>query len=118
LNKNTELTNEEFELADEGKSYVEVDNDLRLLMSPRNWQLQKKLVAQSDTKAQKKGDVNWVSFKYYVTLNSALKDLIHIKMSKEVFNSAETMLKAHEKVINDIKQVFYPEYKIERVEKV
>lgn len=102
----------EYELKDDGKSYVQIDDDLRLLMSPRNWQLQKKLVAQSDTKSQNKGDVTWASFKYYMTLQSALKDIIHISTSKEFFNSAQTMLNANERVINKLSKAFSPEYEL------
>lgn len=102
----------DFELNDNGKSYVQVDDDLRLIMSPRNWQLQKLLIAQSDTKSQKKGTETWSSFRYYMTLENALKDIIHIKTSRQFFKSSEGMLKANEAVINSIKEAFSPEYKI------
>ena len=73
---------EEFELDDSGKSYIEVDEDLRLLMTHRNWQLQKKLVAKENARVV--GKVTWQSFRYYTSLNGALKDLVHIKIKREV----------------------------------
>lgn len=106
------LDDVDFELADEGKSYIIIDDDMRLVMSPRNWQLQKKLVAGSDTKTQKKGDVSWASFKYYMTLESAINDIIHIKTSKEFFNTAEGLLKANEKVVKEVCKAFSPTYTI------
>lgn len=105
----------EFELTDEGKSYIQVDDEFRVLMSLRNWQLQKKTVAQSDTKSQKKGDVSWTAFRYYMTLESCLNDLVHIKTSKVFFNDAQTMLEANAKVIKEISDAFSPTYKIELV---
>lgn len=107
----------DFELNDNGKSYVQVDDDLRLIMSPRNWQLQKLLIAQSDTKSQKKGAENWSSFRYYMTLESALKDIVHIKTSKQFFNSAQAMLKANEAVISGLVKAFSPEYTITKVDR-
>jgi hypothetical protein len=105
----------EFELDDEGKSYVQVDDDMRLIMSPRNWQLQKKIIAQSDTKNQKKGDETWISFKYFLTLESALNTIVHIKTAKEFFNDARTMQEANKKVINEIVKAFSPVYEIKKV---
>ena len=107
----------EYELDDKGKSYVEVGDDLRLLMSHRNWQLQKRMVAQSDTKKQKKGDVNWSSFRYYITLQGALKDIIHIRTSKVFFKDAQGLIDANNKVIKELCQVFSPEYEITPVKK-
>ena len=106
------MDKQEFELQDEGKSYVQISDDMRLSMSPRNWQLQKKLVAQSDTNNQSKGDTSWVSFKWYTQLDSALKDIIHINTSKEFFNDATSFIQANNKVINDIKKAFTPDYNL------
>ena len=105
----------EFELDDKGKSYVMIDDDMRLLMSPRNWQLQKRLIAQTDTPSQKKGDVNWTSFKYYITLQGALKDIIHIRTSKIFFNDAQGLVRANNKVITELCQAFSPEFEIKAV---
>lgn len=97
----------EYDLEDEGKSFIPVDDSLRLIISPRNWQLQKL------HHSQKEGDV-WSSFRYYVSLNSALKDIIHIKLAKESFNSAKTFLDASDRVINDLASKFSPQYEIRK----
>ena len=103
---------DDFELNDEGKSFINVSDDMRLTMTARNWQLQKKLIAGSDTKAQKKGDINWSSFRYYMTLESALNDVIHIMTSKESFNDAKGLLQANAKVIKHIVSVFNADYEL------
>ena len=100
-----------FELADEGKSYIEIDDEFRLLMSPRNWQLQKKIIAKSDTDSQKAGDVSWASFNWFMTLESALKTILHIKVSKTKFNDVQSFLKANEKAIKELSAALSPEYK-------
>ena len=102
----------EDDLSDEGKSYVQIDADFRVLMGMRNWQLQKKIVAQSDTKAQKKGDIQWSSFRYYMTLQGCLNDLVHIKTSNIFFNDSQTMLAANAKVIAEIRAAFSPHYTV------
>ena len=98
----------EYDLEDEGKSFIPIDDSLRLIISPRNWQLQKL------HHSKKEGDV-WASFRYYVSLNSALKDIAHIKLAKESFNSAKTFLEASNRVINDISNKFSPEHEIRKV---
>lgn len=100
----------DYELAEEGKSYIVIDDELRLTMSARNWQLQKKLVANTDTKLQKKGDVSWTSFRYYMSLENALKDIIHIKTSKEFFNDAKGLIEANAKVIKQLSKAFNQDY--------
>lgn len=102
----------DFELSEEGKSFVMIGDDMRLTMSPRNWQLQKKMIAQSDTKNQKAGDVTWTSFRYYTRFESALNDIVHINTSKEFFNDARGLLEANAKVIKQLKDAFAPEYEI------
>lgn len=97
----------EYDLDDEGKSFLPVDDTLRLVMSPRNWQLQKLHHSKKD------GEV-WSSFRYYVSLNSALKDIMHIKLAKESFNSAKSFLAASDAVINDITNKFTPQFKIKK----
>ena len=97
------------ELDDNGKSFLPVGKDMRLLLSARNWQLQKKRVVK---------DVEeWSSFRYYVSMDSALKDLIHIGLSKENFNSMDSFLQAQNKVIKNITKLFAPEFKVTKVEK-
>ena len=104
--------NDDFELNDEGKSFINVSDDMRLVMTARNWQLQKKLIAGSDTKTQKKGDINWSAFRYYMTLDSALNDIIHIMTSKEIFNDAKGLIEADAKVIKHISSVFSANYEL------
>ena len=97
------------ELDDNGKSFLPVGKDMRLLLSARNWQLQKKRVVK---------DVEeWSSFRYYVSMDSALKDLMQIGLSKENFNSMDSFLQAQNKVIKNITKMFSPEYKLTKVEK-
>lgn len=98
----------EYQLEDEGKSFIPIDETTRLAISPRNWQLQK-------LHKSKKGEDTWSAFRYYVSLNNALKDIVHIKLAKESFNSANTFLEASNKVINDISSKFSPSYEIRKV---
>lgn len=102
----------EYELSDEGRSHIQLDDDFRIVMNMRNWQLQKKKVAQSDTKDQKKGDVEWTTFRYYMTLQGCLNDVVHIKTSNIFFNDSQTMLAANAKVIAEICKAFAPKYTI------
>ena len=102
------LNMDEYELKDTGKSFVVLDDDTRLLMSPRNWQLQNKLIAKANSKEP--GKVTWSSHRYYTTLESALKDIIHIKTSQEVFKTATELLEANQRVINKLKEAFLPTY--------
>jgi hypothetical protein len=103
----------EHELIGEGKSYVLIDDTTRLLMSPRNWQLQYKVTAKEKSKTP--GKVSWESFRHYMTLESALKDLIHIKTSEETFKNATELLEANSRVVKRIVEAFTPQYKIELV---
>ena len=105
------MTEQEFELDDSGKSYIQFDDELRLLMSPRNWQLQKKLISKEQ--AKEVGKVTWQTFRYYMTLQGALKDLVHIKIAKEKFSTVNEFVEANTKVINEIKKAFFPDYTIE-----
>ena len=106
------MMEEEFELDDSGKSFIEVDDELRLLMTHRNWQLQKKLIAKENAKVV--GKVTWQSFRYYTSLNGALKDLVHIKLSREKFSSLHELIEANNRVFEEMKQVFLPDYTIEK----
>ena len=99
----------EFELSDEGKSYVPIDENTRLAITPRNWQLQKKQEALTGKNA---GQVTWTAFRYYVSLESALKDIVHIKTAQESFRTAQGLLEANTKVINELAKAFSPAYKI------
>jgi len=95
------------ELDDNVKSFIPVTKDLRLSMSPRNWQLQRKRVV--------KGIEEWESFRYYMTLDNAVKDVIHVGLSKENFNSLAAYSEAQHKVIKHIAKQLAPEYKVEKV---
>ena len=95
------------ELDDNVKSFIPVTKELRLSLSPRNWQLQRKRVV--------KGIDEWKSFRYYMTLESAVKDVIHVGLSKENFNSLATYAEAQNRVIKYIAKQLSPEYKIEKV---
>ena len=106
------MSDAEYSLDDDGKSYIQVSDDMRLMMSPRNWQLQKKMIAKTDTKKQKAGDISFTSFRYYVSLESALKDIVHIKTAKESFNTAQGLSEANGKVIAELCKAFSPKYVI------
>ena len=80
------MIEEEFELDDSGKSY----------------------------NARVVGKVTWQSFRYYTSLNGALKDLVHIKLSREKFSSLHELIEANNRVFEEMKQVFLPEYIIEK----
>lgn len=100
---------DEFDLSDDGKSYVPIDDDTRLLITPRNWQLQKKTVAQSGKDI---GKVTWIAFRYYVSLQNAINDIVHIKTAQETFRTAQGLIEANRKVIAEISKAFAPEYTI------
>lgn len=99
----------EFELDDNGKSYIEIDETMRLSISPRNWQLQKKQTAKIGKQA---GVTTWTAFRYYMTLQGALNDIIHIKTAQENFRSVQGLIDANAKVINNLSQAFSPDYEI------
>ena len=101
----------DFELDDEGNSFVEINDSMRLLISPRNWQLQKKKVAKGNSKTP--GAVSWTSFRYYVSLTSAINDIIHINVAKEVFKDINGMIEANKKVVKEIQEIFSPTYSIQ-----
>jgi hypothetical protein len=103
---------EEIELEEVGESYIVIDENMRLLMTTRNFQLQKKIVAKSDTENQKAGDVSWSSFNWFTSLDSAFKTIIRIKVSKHNFNDLQGLVEANTKVINELKQAFLPDYVI------
>jgi len=103
---------EEIELEEVGESHIVIDESMRLLMTTRNFQLQKKIVAKSDTDKQKAGDVSWSSFNWFTSLDSALKTIIRIKVSKQNFNDVQGLIEANAKVINELRQVFLPDYVI------
>ena len=100
----------EFELDDNGKSYIMIDDATRLTITPRNWQLQKKQIAGNDSKEA--GKVTWTAFRYYVSLQSALNDVIHIKTANENFKSVQELIDANAKVVKDLSDALYPEYKL------
>ena len=100
----------EFELDDNGKSYIMIDDATRLTITPRNWQLQKKQIAGNDSKEA--GKVTWTAFRYYVSLQSALNDVIHIKTASENFRSVQGLLDANAKVIKELTDALSPEYKV------
>lgn len=85
---------------EEGQSYVQIDEKLRLSMTLTGWQLQKK-------RETKKG-IKWHSYRYYSSLESALRDLMYIKLSQELFTDTKTMMEANQKVIRQISSVFKP----------
>lgn len=100
----------DYELDDNGKSYIMIDDTTRLTITPRNWQLQKKQVAGNDSKEV--GKVTWTAFRYYVSLQSALNDVIHIKTANENFKSVQELIDANAKVIKELSAALYPEYKL------
>jgi hypothetical protein len=102
---------QEFELSDEGKSYVPIDDSTRLAITPRNWQLQKKTVALTGKNA---GTTTWTAFRYYTGLESALKDIVHIKTAQESFRSAQGLIEANQRVIDGLVEAFSPHYHISR----
>ena len=102
----------DFELSDEGKSFVMINSDMRLTMSPRNWQLQKKTVAKTTTKNQKEGEILWTSFMYFTSFDTALKHTVHINTAREFFKDAQGLAKANAKVIKHLTALFSPEYVI------
>lgn len=100
---------EDFELDDNGKSYIMIDDSMRLAISSRNWQLQKKQIALTGKEA---GKVSWIAFRYYTSLQSALNDIVHIKTAQENFKTVQGLIEANTKVINELVEAFSPEYKI------
>lgn len=105
-------TEQEFELNDEAKSYIPMDAETRLAITPRNWQLQKRNVAITGKKA---GEISWTTFRYYTSLESALKDIVHIKTAQESFRTATGLLEANARVIKEISRAFSPQYEITEV---
>jgi hypothetical protein len=95
------------ELDDNVKSFIPVTKDMRLSMSPRNWQLQRKRM--------NKGVEEWEGFRYYMTLENAVKDIIHVGISKENFDSLASYAQAQNKVLKHIAKQLSPEYKLEKV---
>lgn len=104
------MTEQDFELSDEAKSYLPIDDVLRLAIIPRNWQLQRKSVAREGAKA---GQVTWSAFRYYVSMESALKDIVHIKVAQQTFRTAQGLVEANTRVINDLCKALSPSYKME-----
>jgi hypothetical protein len=100
----------DFELDDNGKSYVMIDESMRLCITPRNWQLQKKQIAGKDSKEV--GKVSWTAFRYYVSLQSALNDVVHIKTAQEDFKSIQGLIEANAKVISALSKSLSPTYEI------
>ena len=98
------------DLDDVGESYISINDNMRLLISPRNWQLQKKVVAKENSKVA--GKVSWVSFRYYVSLSSAINDIIHISVAKELFKDVNGLIVATNKVVQDLQEKFSPTYTI------
>lgn len=104
------MSEPEFELNDDAKSYVPIDASTRLAITARNWQLQKKNVASDDSKTP--GKETWSAFRYYTSLQSALNDIAHIKLAQESFRTAQGMLEANTRVITEIRKAFSPQYEI------
>jgi hypothetical protein len=102
--------NDEYELDDGGTSYIQISADMRLLMAHRNWQLQKRFVRGEKSKDANK--VVWTSFRYYMSLESALNDIIQIKTASEVFKDVKGLIAANKKVVEELKKLFYPKYTI------
>lgn len=100
----------DYELDDNGKSYIMIDETTRLTITPRNWQLQKKQVAGE--KSKEAGQVTWTAFRYYVSLQSALNDVIHIKTAQEDFKSVQELIEANAKVISALSKSLSPNYVI------
>jgi hypothetical protein len=100
----------EFELDDNGKSYILIDESTRLCITPRNWQLQKKQIAGKDSKEV--GKVTWTAFRYYLSLQSALNDIVHIKTAQEDFKSVQGLIEANAKVISALSKSLSPTYVI------
>lgn len=100
---------EEFELEDEARSYIQIDDEMRLAITSRNWQLQKKSIAQS---GKNEGKVTWLAFRYYTSLQNALNDIQHIKLAQQTFKTAQGMLEANHKVLAEISKAFAPQYTI------
>ena len=100
----------DYELDDNGKSYIMIDDTTRLTITPRNWQLQKKQVAGE--KSKEAGQVTWTAFRYYVSLQSALNDVIHIKTANENFKSVQELIDANAKVVKELSDALYPDYKL------
>jgi hypothetical protein len=103
----------EFQLDDNGKSFIIIDETMRLCITPRNWQLQKKKVAGKDSK--KAGEISWEGFRYYVSLQNALNDIVHIMTSAEDFNSVQGLLDANQRVITELSRTLSPKYTINEV---
>jgi hypothetical protein len=101
---------QEFELTDEAKSYLPIDQDLRLAITGRNWQLQKRNIAGNDSKTP--GKETWASFRYYTSLKSALTDIVHIKVAQETFRSAQGLIEANTRVIDGICKALSPKLEV------
>lgn len=104
------MSEQDFELNDEAKSYVPIDANMRLAITARNWQLQKRTVAGDDSKNP--GKETWTSFRYYTSFNGALNDIVHIKLAQETFRTAKGMLEANARVIDSLSMAFAPQYTI------
>ena len=59
---------------------IRVNKNWKLTTDPRNFIIEKRRVAQTDTDKQKKGDELWVQIAYYAKLDLALQGLVKHSM--------------------------------------
>ena len=106
MNKDIEDVAEETDIP---KSYIDVDENYRLALSGRNWQIQSKSVPLTGKLA---GKPIYTSFSHHMSLESALTTLMRIKLSKEKFNTLQGLVEANNRVLASINEALSPTYKL------
>jgi len=94
---------------------IPVGDDRRIEFVTHEVQVQRKSIAQSNTKTQKKGDVNWIPYKFCSTIGGAIRCLEHEMYATSDAEGVEACMKEVQRVLDKLSTAIKPRFEIREV---
>ena len=84
---------------------IRINQDWKLTTDPRNFIIEKRRIAQTDTDKQKKGDELWVQIAYYAKLDLALQGLVKHYLLDSTATTLEELRTCLRSIQDDIEAI-------------
>ena len=89
-----------------------INEDRRIEFTKHEVQLQKRQIAQTDTKKFKKGEESWVAYKFCSTIGGAIRCMEHEMYADSGAETLEECIQTVAEVLDTLSAVLKPEYTI------